>query len=243
MARPRPAVVLVRPQEEGNVGAAARAMANMGLDRLVLVEPAVDLDKLAYAFAVGAGEILDSATRSPDLEAALRPFSRVIGTTSARARDVRPALIGPRELPVLLAEDPPDTQVALVFGPEVSGLSRDELALCSAAVRVPTSSRQPTLNLAQAVLILTYELFLTETPEPPESKSEPLATGAEIEGLFEQLVPFLARIGFDRDDTFAAVLRDLRQLAARSPLTSRDVQILRGICRRAEHAVIGSPPR
>src|SRR5262245_2524072 len=83
---PSPVVVLVRPREEGNVGSAARAMANMGLDRLILVEPAAPLGKIARAFAVGAGHVLDAAVRVPSLAAAVAPFARVVGTTSTRDR-------------------------------------------------------------------------------------------------------------------------------------------------------------
>jgi hypothetical protein len=113
------AVVLVRPREEGNVGAAARAMANMGLERLILVEPAAQLGVMARAFAVGAGDILGGAVRAASLREALAPFSCVVGTTSTRDRRWAVPLIGPRELPQRLAAEPPDASIALVFGPEV----------------------------------------------------------------------------------------------------------------------------
>lgn len=232
------AVVLVRPREEGNVGSAARAMANMGLERLVLVEPAPVLGKVASAFAVGAGHVLAGCERSPGLAAALAPFRRVVGTTSARDRRLDVPVLTPRELPDFLAQDPPGTPTALVFGPEVGGLTNEELALAGAVVTVPCAPVQPTLNLAQAVLILAYEVFLAsgQAPAPP-GRLEPPAATAEVEGLFAHLTGVLARIGFDRDDSFAGVLRDLRQLAARAALSGREVRILRGICRRAERAL------
>ena len=159
MRRLVPAVVLARPQEEGNIGAAARAMANTGLSDLILVDPVVEIGSVARAFAVGAAGILDRARVFGSLREALAPFRRVVGTTSARAREHRAVLITPRELPERLAADPPRTLTALLFGPEASGLTNDELALCSLMVQIPSSSRQPTLNLSQAVLILAYELY------------------------------------------------------------------------------------
>jgi TrmH family RNA methyltransferase len=236
------AVVLVRPREEGNVGAAARAMANMGLSRLILVEPAAELGGVARAFAVGARAVLDGAVRVSGLREAVAPFRRVVGTTSTRDRNLGIPLLEPRELPAWLAQDPPDTPTVLVFGPEVGGLTNEELALAGAVVTIPCFPVQPTLNLAQSVLILAYELFLARHESSAASAGEePPATAAEIDGLLDQAAGVLARIGFARDDSFPGVLRDLRRLAARAAPDSRDVRILRGICRRAEGALRGRP--
>ncbi|HEY0781055.1 MAG TPA: RNA methyltransferase [Thermoanaerobaculia bacterium] len=244
-----PAVVLVRPREEGNVGAAARAMANMGLARLILVEPAAALGETATRFAVGARFVLDGAVRAPSLHDALSPFRRVVATTSSRDR--RPGLeIDARELPVRLAADPPGTPTALVFGPEVGGLTNDELALASLVVTIPCSPVQPTLNLSQAVLILAYELHQAglrkkngdgpagepQRGEPAPSVGPP-ATTDELDGLFDHLAALLGRIGFARDSTYTGVLRDLRRMAARAVLDSREVKVLRGICRRGERTI------
>jgi tRNA (cytidine32/uridine32-2'-O)-methyltransferase len=215
-------------------------MANMGLDRLILVEPAAVIGKVGTAFAVGAKPILDGAERVADLHQALAPFRRVIGTTSTRDRRLGIPLLSPRELPGWLAQDPPDTPTALVFGPEVGGLTNEELALASAVVAIPCSPVQPTLNLAQAVLVLAYELFIARISHDgggetaaPVAPPEPPASAAEIDGLLGHAAKVLARIGFERDDSFAGVLRDLRRLAARAAPDSRDVRILRGVCRRA----------
>jgi TrmH family RNA methyltransferase len=232
------AVVLVRPQEEGNIGAAARAMANMGLSELVLVEPAPALGRTARAFAVGAGEILDRIRRAPSLEAALAPYSGVVGTTAARGRTLSPPPLTPRQLAAHLAGRP-EERWALLFGPEASGLDNEELARCGWVVSIPADAAQPTLNLAQAVLLVAYEIFLGRRPPPGESASDddPSATADEIDRLFTGLAPFLAEIGFARDDTFAAVVRDLRRLAARAGLRRRELTILHGILRRARHAL------
>src|SRR5689334_17896039 len=206
------AVILVRPREEGNVGSAARAMANMGLERLILVEPAAQIGKVGTAFAVGARHVLNGIERVPDLHQALAPFRRVIGTTSTRDRRLGIPLLSPRELPGWLAQDGPDVPTALVFGPEVGGLTNEELALSSAVVTIPCSPVQPTLNLAQAVLILSYELFQARVPAgeipPPASvgRPEPPATTGELDGLFAHATEVLQRVGFERDDSFAGVL-------------------------------------
>jgi len=252
MALRRPAVILVRPQEEGNVGAAARAMANMGLRDLVLVEPAPALGEVARAFAVGGREVLAGTRRAGSLAAALAPFQRVVGTTSARDRDLpRPPLV-PRDLAALLAADPQATAAALVFGPEASGLDREELALCSELVRVPCAPEQPTLNLAQAVLIVAYELHLARLAGAGGGAAragEALASTADLEGLDGHLRRVLEEVGFARDTSFAGVARDLRQIVRRAAPTRREVAILRGICRRVARGVAadrggaGKPPR
>jgi TrmH family RNA methyltransferase len=233
-----PAVVLVEPREEGNIGAAARAMANMGLDELVLVNPAAEVGRVARAFAVSAGHILDTARYASSLPEALAPYRRVVGTTSARARELPLVPTTPRKLPELLRQEAPDCATALVFGSEVSGLENDHLAHCGLLVSIPCAPVQPTLNLAQAVLVLAYELSIARLVQvkPEEQRPRP-APVEELEGLFGQLLPVLAAIGFQRDDTFNSVVNDLRRLAARSGATSREVSILRGVCRRAQNVL------
>ncbi len=225
-------VVLVRPQEEGNVGAVARAMANMDLARLVLVAPQAGLGARARAMAVGAGHVLDAARVVDTFEEAIAPYARIVGTTSARGR--REATLAPRELAARLAVEG-EIPTALVFGPEASGLTTDELARCGLVVRVPCAPLQPTLNLAQAVLIVAYELYLARGAGPASEPPEPPAPAGEVDALLAQLEPVLVEAGFARDDTFEGVLRDLRRLASRAGLTEREVAILRGICRRAAH--------
>jgi tRNA/rRNA methyltransferase len=246
-----PTVVLVRPQEEGNVGAVARAMANLGLARLVLVEPAVAIGEVARARARGAWGILARAKRCPSLALALAPFRRVVGTTSLRGRRRSGPPLLPRQWAERLAAAPA-APTALVFGPETSGLTDHELALCGTVVAIPAAPRHPTLNLAQAVAIVAYELRLARLGEGGrldggERRARGRAGGvetageaasfAQVEGLFAQLEVTLREIGFARDTTFPGVLRDLRRLAAKSGLSAREVTILRGICHRASLAL------
>lgn len=240
-AAPGLAVVLVRPQEQGNIGAAARAMANTGVARLLLVEPAAPIGDIARAFAVGAGGILDGAARLPDLATALAPFRRVVATTSGRDRALSVPVATARELGALLAADPPGTPTALVFGPERSGLTAEELALASALVRIPCATAQPTLNLAQAVLLVTYELWIAGGAGSAPGRAEPPATRAELAGLLAQIRELAGRTGFARDDTYAGVERDLGALLARAAPSSRELRILRGLVRRTAGALAPRP--
>lgn len=238
--RPIPYVVLVRPREEGNVGAAARAMANMGLERLVLVEPAPELGAAARAMGVGARHLLDRVERQPTLAAAIAGARRVVGTTSSRDRALD-TLLSPRDLPRRLAADPAAHPTALVFGPEVGGLSNDELALCGVVVAIPAAPDHPTLNLAQAVLIVAYELYAAGAAgaapqrERVAGASHPPAPADAIAGLVEQWRELLRAGGFARDPSFDGVARDLGALLARSSPNEREVRILRGVARRLTH--------
>ncbi len=232
----RPAIVLVRPREEGNVGAVARAMANMGLSQLILVEPATPIGEVARARAVHAAWVLERAERASSLAAALAPFRYVAATTSGRGRAPDRPWRTPRELATELAEVG-SSPAALVFGGEASGLAAEELTLATTLVTIPAAPGYGTLNLAQAVLVLAYEVFLASAPAVPSPEAPPPARQEAVEGLFGQLVPLLERIGFARDTTFIGVLADLRTLAARAELTEREVTLLRGICRRAARAV------
>lgn len=234
-----PTIVLVQPREQGNIGATARAMANMGLTELVLVDPVAEIGDTARAFAVGAREILEQSRRVDTLAEALDPYRLVVGTTSARARELPTAPLTPKQLPTELRALASTVSTAVVFGPEVSGLDNDQLAHCGLLIRVPCAPAQPTLNLAQAVLVVTYELYMARLDGRQEAAGDrPLpATAAELEGLLGQLVPLLSTVGFQRDDTFDSVVRDLRRLGARSGATSREITILRGICRRAQNAL------
>jgi tRNA (cytidine32/uridine32-2'-O)-methyltransferase len=238
-----PTVVLVRPREEGNVGAACRAMANMGLSELVLVEPAAEIGVLGRAMAKHAEHVLDGARRAASLGEALAPFARRVGTTSARDRVSGQPRITARELAPALAADPPGTRTALVFGSEVGGLTNDELALCHPLVTIPCDPVQPTLNLAQAVLLVAYELFLArlargeaEAAADADPGREP-APAERVEGLWTQGVDLLRQVGFARDDSFDHALRDLRRLLTRAGLSDREVLLLRGVLRRTAGAL------
>lgn len=237
-----PAVVLVRPQQEGNIGAVARAMANMGLGQLLLVEPAPQLGDTAFAFAMHAHPILHGVERKESLAEALAKFDFVVATASLRDRLWPHPIVPPRELPAHLARHAAGARIALVFGAEVSGLSSDELARANVLVSIPAAPANPTLNLAQAVLLITYELYVARGA-PGAIALEPVsrATVFQIEHLFGRLQELLAEVGFARDTTIRRVARDLRQLLARADLSEREAALLAGLLRRTRNAFARRP--
>ena len=229
-----PAVILVRPTESGNIGSVARAMANTGLDELIIIEPAAEIGRTARAFAVGAGSILDQCKRVSSFDDAVAPFQQLIGTSSQRSRDPRVPVLTSRQLGDSFGRKV-QPLTALVFGPERSGLTTDELARCTHLVTIPASAKQPTLNLAQAVLIVAHEIFVADGQAADGEASQERANIGATEGLMSHLKGVLTEIGFARDDTFDSVFRDLRRLASRARLRPREVSILRGILRRAQY--------
>jgi TrmH family RNA methyltransferase len=238
-----PAVVLVRPQEPGNVGAVARAMANTGLADLRLVEPATALNDTAFAFAMHAHEILDGVRRFPTLAEALADAELVVATASLRDRPWPQTVLTPRELPERLARGSAGARVALVFGSEVSGLTAEEMARATLLVRIPAAPANPTLNLAQAVLLVAYELYVARgAPGAIESRPVERAPAQQVERLFRSLEGLLEQVGFARDTTIRRVALDLRQLLARAELSQREAMILAGILRRSRHAFARRPP-
>lgn len=242
--RALPTIVLVRPLEEGNVGAVARAMANTGFCELILVEPAPVLGGTARGFGVGGWDILDSCRRSASLPEALAGFQRIVGTSSGRGRPFRqlPSLEA-RELPDWLATDPPETRTAILFGPEDSGLGRSELELCHAVATIPAAMGQPTLNLSQAVLIITYELFLSSglpAAGPPEN-AEPPATAEEVASLLGRGDEVLLRLGYDQETIRAGWVRDLRSLLLRAAVTTRETRALWRLLNRVSKTISAGP--
>ena len=233
-----PVVVLVRPQQEGNIGAVARAMANMGLTELRLVEPAPELGDTAFAFAMHAHSILLAAQRYASLAAALADCGYVVATASMRDRLWPHAVVAPRALPEHLAAHAADARVALIFGAEVSGLTSDELAFANVLVSIPAAPANPTLNLAQAVLLLAYELYVARGA-PGAIALEPVsrATVFQLDHLFGRLQELLAEVGFPDIASSKPEDVDLRQLLARAELSEREAALLSGLLRRTGNAL------
>ncbi|MCI4354905.1 MAG: TrmJ/YjtD family RNA methyltransferase, partial [Thermoplasmata archaeon] len=230
MTTPRIDIVLVRPARPANVAAACRAMKNMGLARLRLVEPPEGLrDADARALAYGAWELLDGAKVAPTLREAVAESTFIVGTSGRPA----PETWSPRHLAAELPGRAGRGSTAIVFGPESTGLRKDELALCHVRVHIPTAPEHSSLNLAQAVLVLGYEIFLASASE---SAREPgpgtLATSGEIEAALGSLGEGLLGIGFLNKDNPAALLAELRRWVARSAPTPREVTLLRGVGRQ-----------
>ena len=217
-------IVLVRPARTGNVAAACRAMKNMGLSRLALVGPPDDIDGAPErALAYGAWDVLDGARRMDDLAAAVSEATLVVGTTGKSSQGAWT----PREL---AEHAPAGGRLAVVFGPESSGLRQDELARCHRLVHIPAHADHSSLNLAQAVLIVAYELFLRR--EPPAAETEARVSAGELEVVLADLKEALLGIGFLNPQNPEAVLTELRRMLARGGLTPREVTLLRGLARQ-----------
>ena len=235
-------VVLVEPQKSDNIGAAARAMANMGLGRLVLVRPRSLHRAVMESTATShAWNVLNEMTVHHDLERALAPYRLVVGTT-ARGGSHRGPFYTPRQLaPRLLAETGGEP-AALLFGPERMGLATEDLRLCQKVVRIPTDRPEASsLNLAQAVLILGYELLAAAggEPEPPAVKP---AAQEELAGLYEDLGRTLIQIGFLPADNPGHWLMNIKKIFNRSLLTSGECNLWRGVCRQLRWA-LANPDR
>jgi TrmH family RNA methyltransferase len=228
--------VLVRPARVGNVAAACRALKNMGLRSLRLVAPPPGLaEPEVRALAYGAWDVLDAAQSFASLPAAVADAVLVVAT-SGRGTGVAWT---PRELAERAHARCGEGRLAIVFGPEASGLTQTELRLCHEVVRIPTDPAQPSLNLAQAVLLVAYELFLGRSAESrarEAGRSEPPASAGDIEAGLAELRQGLIGIGYLNPDDPDAVFSEIRRLLARAVPTAREVTLVRGLARQVAWA-------
>jgi TrmH family RNA methyltransferase len=229
----RVTIVLVHPRRPANIAAACRAMKNMGLRRLRIVEPPPGLDDPgARAQAYQAWDVLDAAEPVSSLSEAVADSTLVVGTTGRR--DVA-GTWSPRQLAGEADRRARGGGLAVVFGTESSGLTSLDLGLCHALVHVPTDPAQPSLNLAQAVLLLAYELRLSAGVEEPPVDREPAAAG-EVEQALQHLRSALLEIGYLDPYNPDHILVELRRLVARAAPTARELTLLRGLARQMSWA-------
>jgi TrmH family RNA methyltransferase len=224
-------IVLVRPSRPANVAAACRALKNMGLRSLCLVDPPPGLEEAeARSLAYGAWDVLDGARRAQTLLDAVSASVAVVGTTG---RDV-PDAWTPRRLAAEAEAVAGDGTLSLVFGPEASGLTGSELDLCHALVHVPTDPAHPSLNLAQAVLLLAYELRLAALARAPQrpARTTSRAAAGEIEQALAELRGALLEIGYLDPANPDRILAELRRLVARREPSPRELALLRGLARQ-----------
>jgi TrmH family RNA methyltransferase len=228
-------VVLVRPSRAANVAAAARALKNMGIGSLVLVSAPPELDRPeARALAYGAWDLLDSARVFPDLRSAVAR-NTLVAATSARDEG-RAATRSPREFAAEAPALAAGGRVAVVFGPEATGLLNDELALCQMRIRVPTHAAQPSLNLAQAVLLIAYELRLSALAGATPDAPTPRAPTGLVEEALDELRDALLAIHYLNPASPQPILSELRALLLRASVTAREVSLLRGMARQIRWA-------
>lgn len=221
-------IVLCRPSHPGNIGAAARAMKTMGLSQLFLVSPKKFPHADAEAMASGAVDLLAEAQVCDSLEEALTGCVLAIGT-STRQRDLQTALLTPEQAASQALAEAPAGRVAIVFGNETFGLSKEELACCQALMTIPANPEYSSLNLGSAVQVMAYALrrvALDETLAQPELDAADLA---EVERFYAHLEQTLIDIGFLNPASPKRLMPKLRRLFSRTRLQKEEINILRGM--------------
>ena len=229
------------PRHPGNIGSAARAMKTMGIEQLVLVNPARFPDPQADWRAAGAMDVLDQAVVVADVGAAVAGCNLLVGT-STRSRHIPWPVVRAKDIAPYLAEQPDTSSMAILFGREDSGLTNEELQLCDCHLQIPSSSVYGSLNLAMAVQVVCYELFQHgdanagdaldaqgATSGPQRIWDRPPATQKQFESMVDHLQQTLEKSGFVDPEAPGHTLTRLRRLLARHQLDETEVQILRGV--------------
>ena len=233
-ARNNFAFILVAPKFSGNVGAAARALKNMGFAELRLVAPRGYDPAVAATRAVHAADVVQRIRIFDHLTEALADRTLTIGTT-ARTGGYRLETRMLRDAAPGISAAAPANRVGVVFGPEDYGLSNREVAQCQWLVTIPTSPLYPSLNLAHAVAIVAYELGVTLQPPADAGAGErELAAAANVEAMHRRLQRALVAIGFLPEDNPDHIMHTIRALHGRGGLRPREVDILSGIARQIE---------
>jgi TrmH family RNA methyltransferase len=223
-------IVLVEPQHPGNIGAAARAMKNMGLRDLHLVRPSLFPHAEASARASGADDVLSTACVHEHFDQAIADCGLVVGT-SARQRHLPWTLVEPREAAAQIVQASRTGNVAIVFGAERTGLTNTELERCNLLLTIPTASDYSSLNLAMAVQVVSYELWLASRPgaPPPPERDVPLSSAEEMTRLYAHLEQVLEEIDFKDRTGGGHLMTRIRRLFNRAQLDQNEMNILRGI--------------
>lgn len=225
-------IILVKPKFHENIGSVARAMKNMGLSRLTLVNGCSPLHPTAYKLASGAEDILERAEEFPSLKEAVSDMGCLVGMTS-RGGKARSPLLTPEALAKKLIPLSLKNSIGLAFGSEREGLTNEELSLCHLYVRIPSMASFPSLNLAQAVMVVVYELFQSSSNISKQPVS--LARAEQMERMFEHMGKTLLDIGFLEANNPKRIMRTLRRLFGRSQMDEREVQIIHGIWSKMDH--------
>ncbi|MCH9698732.1 MAG: RNA methyltransferase [Gammaproteobacteria bacterium] len=230
-------IVLVEPTHPGNIGAAARAMKNMGLSRLHLVKPHHFPSADATSRASGADDILETATVFSTLEDAIVNCSLVIGT-SARIREIPWPELSPRSCAEQVAREPGQSDIAILFGREHSGLTNQEMDKCQYLLRIPCNPGFSSLNLAAAVQIISYELRMAlNASHDIQTHHDEFATSNELELFYKHLHQTLQSIGFIHPDKSRSIMRRIRRLFTRTRLEKKEIDILRGILNTTQASI------
>lgn len=228
-------IVLVNTSHPGNIGATARAMKNMGLSSLYLVEPKEYPTLEAYRRSAGAIDVLDSAVVVKDLNQAIAGCVWVAGT-SARLRTIEWPILEPRECVQQCVGYLESGEIAIIFGRENSGLTNEEMEKCNALLHIPTNAEYSSLNLAAAVQVVCYEFRLALVSEKmtktksKKHREDALASSDQLDGMYQHLYEALGAVEFFGTNNPDVVMRRLKGLFNRANTTQREVSIVRGIC-------------
>ncbi|MGB3213016.1 MAG: RNA methyltransferase [Desulforhopalus sp.] len=228
----RVAIILVRPKIPENIGAAARVAWNMGINRLIIVRDRMpEREPMAKMATHKAAHLIDNIEIYANLQEALAEFTLVVGTTARRGRQ-RFVEQSPREMVDALLPLLPSNQVAIIFGPEDTGLTNDDLKYCQMTSAIPTADFS-SLNLAQAVAIHCYELHYGAVHAPKNMMPAPqLATSHELESMYSSLEKSLLAIDFMENVSHAYWMSNIRNFFGRIMLTSKDANIIRGVSKK-----------
>jgi tRNA/rRNA methyltransferase len=225
-------IVMVRPRFPENIGSAARAMLNMGMTNLVVVSPEnYDIEKIRKLATHFASDIIDNVKIFENLKEALASYNYVVGTT-ARLGGERAVVSTPSNMAKKLVALSQNNRIAILFGSEDKGLINEDIRLCHELINIPSSDFS-SLNVAQAVLLVCYELFLSEIKE--KTKFSPrLASRHELDGMYEQVKEILVRIDYINHENPDYWMNKLRHFFTRLELKAGEVSIIRGICRQID---------
>jgi TrmH family RNA methyltransferase len=233
-------IVLVNPSHPGNIGAVARAMKTMCLEQLYLVRPKIYPSAEATSLASGADDLLARAIQCPSLVDALQGCALVIGT-SARSRSLRWPEVDPRACAYLVSSASKDTDVAIVFGPERTGLSNLDLEQCQYMLNIPANPKYSSLNLAAAVQIVGYELLMAsrfsigdQSGDQEPSSVDPPARYEEMQLFYQHMREALIDIEFLDPQKPRRLMRRLHRYFNRSQPSHSELNILRGILTAAQ---------
>ncbi len=221
-------IVLVRPTHPGNIGAAARAMKTMGLRSLALVRPCAPRDATALAMAANATDVLESATESDSLDEAIRDCAFVVGT-SARQRRIEWPELNPEQAAMELLVRSREQPAAIVFGPERTGLTNEELDRCRAVVRIPADKEYSSLNVASAVQILSYEVAKAMQLGRVAAPRPAIASHEDMRNFYRHLQEVLIETRFLDPDNPRMLMRRLVRLFNRAAPDDNELNILRGM--------------
>jgi len=238
----QPAIVLIETSHPGNIGAAARAMKNMGLHELRLVNPKQFPSAEATARASGADDILAAAQPYESIGAAIADATLVMGA-SARSRSLPVPVLDPRGCAAQVRVHTDASKAAILFGRERTGLTNEELDLCHYLVQIPVSPDHPSLNVAAAVQVISYELrmsALVGDATTLEEKTD-FATARQMEQFYQHLEQTLIDLEFLNPESPRQLMRRLRRLYNRARPDQNEVNILRGILTAANRKASGKP--